>query len=70
MISKGSEIVDRVIKKIEYAKAGIPRYWVIERDSVTTVHRHTLDRATGEYEPDPAGPQPITWLLATVSDIF
>ena len=69
VVSKGSEIVDRVIKKAEYAKAGIDRYWVIERDSVTTVHRHTLDRATGEYEPEPAGPQPITWLLTTTPDI-
>ena len=55
VVSEGSEIVDRVIKKAEYARAGIPRYWVIERDSVTTVHRHTLDRATSEYEPEPAG---------------
>ncbi len=69
VVSKGSEIVDRVIKKDEYAKAGIPRYWVIERDSITTVHRHTLDRATGEYELDPAGPQPIAWLLTTAPDI-
>ena len=69
VVSKGSEIIDRVIKKGEYAKAGIPHYWVIERDSITTVHRHTLDRATGEYEPDPAGPQPITWLLTTVPEI-
>nr|WP_296064258.1 Uma2 family endonuclease [uncultured Actinoplanes sp.] len=69
VVSKGSEIVDRVIKKVEYAKAGIPRYWVIERDSVITVHRHTLDQTTGEYEPDPAGPQPIAWLLTTVPDI-
>jgi len=68
VVSKGSEIVDRVIKKGEYAKAGIPRYWVIESDSITTVHRHTLEPSTGEYEPDPAGPQPMTWLLATVPD--
>ncbi len=69
VVSKGSEIIDRVTKKVEYAKAGIPRYWVIERDSITTVHRHTLDRATGEYEPDPTGPQPITWLLTTTPDL-
>jgi hypothetical protein len=42
---------------------------VIERDSITTVHRHTLDRAAGEYEPDPAGPQPMAWLLTTVPDV-
>jgi Uma2 family endonuclease len=69
VVSKGSEVVDRVIKKAEYAKASIPRYWVIERDSIITVHRHTLDRATGEYEPDQTGPQPIAWLLTTTPDI-
>ncbi|WP_430788489.1 Uma2 family endonuclease [Actinoplanes sp. G11-F43] len=52
VVSRGSEIVDRVIKKAEYAKAGIPRSWVIERDTVTTVHRHVLNTSTGEYEPD------------------
>jgi len=46
-----------------------PDHALIERDSVTTVHRHTLDRATGEYKPDPAGPQPIAWLLTTAPDI-
>ena len=69
VVSKGSEVVDRVIKKDEYAKAGIPRYWVIERDSITTVHRLTLDPAAGEYEPDPAGPQPLAWLVTTAPDI-
>jgi hypothetical protein len=29
---------------------------MIERDSITTVHRHTLDRAAGEYEPRPGSP--------------
>jgi Uma2 family endonuclease len=67
--SKGSEIIDRVIKKAESARTGVPRYWVIERDSITTVHRQTLDRSAGEYEPDPAGPQAMTWMLTTVPDI-
>jgi Uma2 family endonuclease len=68
VVSGGSEVVDRIIKKAEYAKAGIPRYWYIERDGVTTVHRHTLNDA-GEYELDPNGPQPFAWLLTTVPDI-
>ena len=62
-------MVDRVIKTAEYAKAGIPGYWIVERDSVTTVHRHRLNTDSGEYEPDPDGPQPIAWLLTTVSEI-
>lgn len=69
VVSRGSEVVDRIIKKAEYAKAGIPRYWFVERDSAGTVHRHVLDRDTGEYEPDPAGHQPIAWLLATLPDL-
>lgn len=69
VVSRGSEVVDRIIKKAEYAKAGIPRYWFIERDHVTTVHRHVLSSDTGEYEPDSHGPQPLAWLLSTVPDI-
>ncbi|GAA1583116.1 hypothetical protein GCM10009828_003940 [Actinoplanes couchii] len=69
VVSRGSEIVDRVIKKVEYAKAGIPRYWIIERDTVVTVHRHVLNIDTGEYESDENGPQPITWLLTTVPEL-
>lgn len=68
VVSGGSEIVDRIIKKAEYAKAGIPRYWIVERDGGATVHRHVLNGA-GEYEPDPAGPQPLAWLLTTTPDL-
>jgi Uma2 family endonuclease len=68
VVSSGSEIVDRITKKAEYAKAGIPRYWIVERDGGVTVHRHVLSD-TGTYEPDPAGPQPLAWLLTTVPDI-
>ncbi|MDP9798661.1 Uma2 family endonuclease [Catenuloplanes nepalensis] len=69
VVFRGSEAVDRVIKKAEYAKAGIPRYWIVERDPVTTVHRHVLSAETGEYEPAEGRPQPINWLLTTVPDI-
>ena len=37
-------------------------------DGGATVHRHALNDA-GEYEPDPAGPQPLTWLLTTTPDV-
>jgi Uma2 family endonuclease len=69
VVSKGSEVVDRIIKKAEYAKAGIRHYWIVERDGVTTVYRHTLDAGSGEYQPDPSGGQPLSWLLSTVPDI-
>lgn len=67
VVSPSSEVVDRTIKKAEYANAGIPRYWIVERDPVGTVERYTLDTGTGEYEPDQA--QPLAWLLTTVPDI-
>jgi Uma2 family endonuclease len=31
VVSSGSEVIDRIIKKAEYAKVGIPRYWVVQR---------------------------------------
>jgi Uma2 family endonuclease len=65
VVSRGSEVVDRVVKKTEYAKAGIARYWVVERDNGTTVHRHVLDRDTGEYVAD-GDAQPFAWLLTTI----
>ncbi|MBB4695551.1 Uma2 family endonuclease [Paractinoplanes abujensis] len=68
VVSGGSEVVDRIIKKAEYANAGIPRYWFIERDGATTVHRHTLNDA-GEYELELNGPQPFAWLITTVPGI-
>lgn len=69
VVSKGSEVIDRIIKKAEYAKASIPRYWIVERDSGTAVHRHTLNADTGEYETDPDHAQPLAWLLTTVPEL-
>jgi Uma2 family endonuclease len=69
VVSVGSEIIDRVIKKAEYAKAGIPRYWFVERDGGATVHRHTLNAETGEYEMVSGGPQPMAWLLSAAPDL-
>ena len=43
IVSKGSEIIDRAIKPVEYARAGIPHFWRIERRGAsTTVHRYSL----------------------------
>jgi len=28
-LSRGSEVVDRIIKKADYAEARIPRYWIV-----------------------------------------
>lgn len=70
VVSRSCEAIDRVIKKVEYAKAGVGRYWIVERDSARTVYRHILHHDTGGYEPDPGGHQPIAWLLATVPDLL
>jgi Uma2 family endonuclease len=70
VVSSGSEVVDRIIKKAEYAKGGIPHYWFVDRDGAPAVHRHTLNKNTGEYEPILGGAQPLAWLLTTVPEIL
>jgi Uma2 family endonuclease len=65
VVSAGSEAVDRLVKKVEYAKAGIPRYWLVERDAANSVIRWEL-AGGGEYVQAPSGPRPLAWLLGTV----
>jgi Uma2 family endonuclease len=48
IVSPGSEAMDEMIKRREYARAGIPRYWVVDRDAAQTVTLHRLDQ-NGEY---------------------
>jgi Uma2 family endonuclease len=61
ILSPGSEGVDTVTKRSEYAAAGIPQYWVIDQDQAQTVAMHHLDgnhynvRAT----------MPLAWVLNT-----
>jgi hypothetical protein len=52
----------------EYAKGGIPRYWVVERDNGTTVHRYVFDRDTGS-ELRTVSLSPSAWLLTITPDI-
>lgn len=42
VVSRGSAKLDRVVKPIEYANAGIPRYWRVERGDRATVHMYRL----------------------------
>ena len=37
VVSPGSHRTDRLVKRHEYAKAGIPGYWVLEIDSTVTL---------------------------------
>jgi hypothetical protein len=41
-----------VDKPGEYARAGIPHYWIVRLDStgVSVVERYRLDRATNQYK--------------------
>lgn len=66
VVSRGSDVVARMG---EYAKAGIPGYWYVERDSGSTVRRFALNTHLGEYEAVAGGPQPLAWLLATTPDV-
>jgi Uma2 family endonuclease len=60
--SPASIAMDESVKRIEYAAAGIPRYWVVDRDAAQTVTMYALgsDRT---YEV--AAKMPLAWLLQT-----
>jgi Uma2 family endonuclease len=62
IVSPGSEAMDEMIKLREYARAGIPRYWVVDRDSAQTVTLYRLDQ-NGGYAV--ATKVPLSWLLNT-----
>jgi Uma2 family endonuclease len=60
IVSPSSEMMDQLIKLREYAKAGIPRYWIVDRDPAQTVTQHILG-ADGTYEM--SAKIPLAWLL-------
>ncbi|MEO3788916.1 Uma2 family endonuclease [Nonomuraea sp. B10E15] len=74
IVSPGSITQDTVDKVAEYAKAGIPHYWIVHLDQtgVSTIERYRLDPASMLYksvgtlmtEADPAptitNPLPLT----------
>ncbi|MEV7628130.1 Uma2 family endonuclease [Actinoplanes sp. NPDC089786] len=59
ILSPGSEGTDLVTKRVEYAAAGIPQYWVIDQDQAQTVTMHRLD---GDHYTVQAS-MPLAWLL-------
>lgn len=65
IVSPSSRIEDKVRKREEYARAGIPRYWIIEQDQPQSVLMLRLDDITGAYRPEFPSPQPLRWLLDT-----
>ena len=68
VVSNGSEIADRVTKRAEYAKAGIPHYWIVERDAGNIVHRLALNVEAADYVAL-GDVQPLAWLLTTIPDV-
>jgi len=62
IVSPGSEANDEMVKRHEYARAGVPRYWLVDRDAAQTVTLYHLG-ATGEYAV--ATKIPLAWLLNT-----
>ncbi|MFF5230361.1 Uma2 family endonuclease [Dactylosporangium sp. NPDC000521] len=61
VVSAGTEGLDTVTKRVEYAAAGIPRYWVVGRDGARTVTMHRLE--DDHYEARAS--MPLAWLLDT-----
>lgn len=61
IISPGSEGIDTVTKRTEYAAAGIAQYWVIDQDQGQTVTMHRLDG--GHY--NVGATMPLAWVLNT-----
>lgn len=52
IVSPGSQTTDEVDKPGEYAKAGIPHYWIVRLDAtgVSVIERYKLDHATRLYK--------------------
>jgi Uma2 family endonuclease len=62
IISPGTEAIDTVAKRREYAGAGIPQYWTVDQDAANTVTMYRLV-AGDEYEARAASP--LAWVLNT-----
>jgi Uma2 family endonuclease len=65
IVSPSSKSMDRDLKVKEYARAGIPRYWVVDRDAANTV---TLFRLAGTGDYETATKLPLAWLLQSSPD--
>ena len=62
VVAPGSEGTDAVTKRREYAAAGIPRYWVVDRGGAQVVTLYQL--ASGSTYQERAK-MPLDWLLRT-----
>jgi Uma2 family endonuclease len=62
IVSPGSEAMDEVTKRREYASAGIPQYWVVDRDAAQTVTLYQLSSEAAYIE---RAKMPLVWLQQT-----
>ncbi|GIJ53035.1 hypothetical protein Vau01_005510 [Virgisporangium aurantiacum] len=62
IVSVGSRSTDKDTKRYEYASAGIPQYWVVDRDNAQTVTLHRLGPDDTYVE---RAKMPLAWLLRT-----
>ena len=62
IVSPGSEAMDEVSKRREHASAGIPQYWVVDRDDAQTVTLYRRSVADTYVE---RAKMPLVWLLQT-----
>jgi Uma2 family endonuclease len=60
IVSPGSHRTDHVIKRGEYADAGIPHYWIVDLDSPVTLIDCHLAAAFGYQDPGPVTERFIT----------
>ncbi len=49
-----------MIKRDEYAAAGVPRYWIVDLDAANTVQAQILEDGTFVAEHEP---RPLAWLV-------
>lgn len=62
IVSVGSRSSDKDTKRYEYAAAGIPQYWMVDRDNAQTVTLHRLGPDDTYVE---RAKMPLAWLLRT-----
>jgi Uma2 family endonuclease len=60
IVSPGSHRTDHVIKRGEYADAGVPHYWIVDLDSPVTLIDCHLAAAFGYQDPGPVTERFIT----------
>jgi Uma2 family endonuclease len=60
-ISPGSEAADTLTKRREYASAGVPQYWTVDRDAGNTVTLYRLAGADYQIR----ATTPLAWVLNT-----